>query len=353
MKKGAALAHLRRHDEALAEFQEALDYAPRDVLILVHKGRELAEAGDVNAGIAELQSVVDENKNADSAPFAFLQLGFLFGQKGDWQSAGAQFRMASERRPNYVEAHLKLADALVHEGRRFLALKEYNTVARLSSSDVERGYSHTLANQWLGNALRALSEYSGAASAYREAIRLNPDYGPAHCELGAVLVRQGRLRQAIHEYGAALVPAKVKELNDTQCVLVAQHRIEEALARHGRARGAERILELDEALELERRLGESYFRLGEAIYHEGNFVDAVAECKEAIKVKPQSAAAHNLLGLALDKQGLVEQAVLEYRSAVNLEPDNDGYRANLAHELASEHSTKKVSNESETVAKLK
>lgn len=353
MKKGAALAHLRRHDEALAEFQEALDYAPRDVLILVHKGRELAEAGDVNAGIAELQSVVDENKNADSAPFAFLQLGFLFGQKGDWQSAGAQFRMASERRPNYVEAHLKLADALVHEGRRFLALKEYNTVARLSSSDVERGYSHTLANQWLGNALRALSEYSGAASAYREAIRLNPDYGPAHCELGAVLARQGRLRQAIHEYGAALVPAKVKELNDTQCVLVAQHRIEEALARHGRARGAERILELDEALELERRLGESYFRLGEAIYHEGNFVDAVAECKEAIKVKPQSAAAHNLLGLALDKQGLVEQAVLEYRSAVNLEPDNDGYRANLAHELASEHSTNKVSNESETVAKLK
>jgi len=149
------------------------------------------------------------------------------------------------------------------------------------------------------------------------------------------------------------VPAKVKELNDTQCVLVAQHRIEEALARHGRGRGAERILELDEALELERRLGESYFRLGEAIYHEGNFVDAVAECKEAIKVKPQSAAAHNLLGLALDKQGLVEQAVLEYRSAVNLEPDNDGYRANLAHELASEHSTNKVSNESETVAKLK
>jgi tetratricopeptide (TPR) repeat protein len=350
VKKGAALAHLGKHAEALAEYQEALKYAPRDVLLLVHKGVELARAGDVAAGTAQLQSVVDENKDADSTPFARLQLGFLLQQKGDWQRAGDQFRMASEQRPNYAEAHLRLADALVHEGHHVQALGGYNSALKHSASDVERGYSQILAHQWLGNAQRGLRDYSGAASAYREAIRLNPDYGPTHCELAALLAKQGDLRQAIYHYGAALVPAKVKELNDTQCVVMAQHQLEEVLAGKAKHSG-EDIVELHELLELEHKLRESYFLVGKALYDEGNFMEAASEYKEAIKINPQAAAAHNLLGLALDKQGLVEEAILEYRSAVNLEPDNTGYNEDLARELALEHSNKKVSKESEAIAK--
>lgn len=216
---------------------------------------------------------------------------------------------------------------------------------------MERGYSQILAHQWLGNAQRGLRDYSGAASAYREAIRLNPDYGPTHCELAALLAKQGDLRQAIFHYGAALVPAKVKELNDTQCVVMAQHQLEEVLAGKAKHSG-EHIVELHELLELEHKLRESYFLVGKALYDEGNFMEAASEYKEAIKINPQSAAAHNLLGLALDKQGLVEEAVLEYRSAVNLEPDNTGYNEDLARELALEHSNKKVSKESEAIAKL-
>jgi len=280
VKRSAALAHLGKHGEALAEYQAALKYAPRDVLILVHKGVELGEAVDLDAGIAQLQSVVDENRNADSAPFALLQLGLLLEKKGDWRRARNQFRRATELRPNYVEAHLKLAHALVHEGRRLEAFEEYNRVARLSASDLERGYSQIFANQWLGNELRDLGNYSGAASAYREAIRLKPGYGAAHCQLGLVLSRQGHLRQAIQEYGAAVVPAKLKELNDSECLVMAQHQLGQVLPSKGRGHGAEGIVELRKA-------------------------------KQAIKLNAQSAAAHNILGLALDKQGLVEQALQE------------------------------------------
>src|SRR5262249_5949522 len=35
---------------------------------------------------------------------------------------------------------------------------------------------------------------------YREAIRLDPGYAEAHCNLGSVLQRQGRLREALREY---------------------------------------------------------------------------------------------------------------------------------------------------------
>jgi tetratricopeptide (TPR) repeat protein len=52
VKRGLALAHLDRHDEAMNEYQEALKYSPRDVLILVHKALELATAEGPDAGIA-------------------------------------------------------------------------------------------------------------------------------------------------------------------------------------------------------------------------------------------------------------------------------------------------------------
>jgi Flp pilus assembly protein TadD len=147
-----------------------------------------------------------------------------------------------------------------------------------------------------------------------------------------------------------LVPAKAKELNDTQCIITAQHQVEKVLA--GKEKhGAERMAELQKVQELKHKLRESYYALGKTLYEEGKFVEAATEYKQAIKIDPQSAAIHNLLGLALDKQGLVEQAVLEYRSAVDLEPDNADYQANLEHEMALEH-LKQNNSEVETVAKL-
>jgi tetratricopeptide (TPR) repeat protein len=283
VKRSAALAHLDKHKEALEEYQQALKYAPRDLLILVHEGVELGEAVDLDAGIAQLQSVVDENKNADSVPFALLQLGLLLQKKGDWRGASDQFQGAAGRRPNYVEAHLKLAHALVHQGRQLEAFEEYNRVAKLSTSDLERGYSRIFANQWLGNELRDLGNYSGAASAYREAIRFKPDNSAAHCQLGLILARQGQLVQAIQEYGAALVPAKLKELNDSECLVMAEHQLGRVFASQRREHGAEGIAELRKA-------------------------------ELAIKINAQSAAAHNTSGLHFDNGGPVEQAVIETRA---------------------------------------
>jgi tetratricopeptide (TPR) repeat protein len=256
VNRGTALSRVGKHDEALTEYRKALRYAPGDVLILANIGVELAQAGDLDAGIAQLQSVVDENANADSVPFAFLQLGILFQQKGDWRRAGDEFRRATELWPNYVEAHLRLAYALAHEGHRTEALSEYNRVARLSGYELDRRYSQVFANQWLGNALRDQGKYAAAASAYHEAIRLEPDYGMAHCELGFVLEKLGHTRQAIQEYRAALLAVKSKVFDPNKWIVLAHQRLEEALVSEGRARRAEAIVERRKAIELDRKLGQ-------------------------------------------------------------------------------------------------
>jgi tetratricopeptide (TPR) repeat protein len=280
VKRGLALAHLGRHDDALNEYQEALRYAPRDALILVHKALELAAAVGPDAGIAELLSVVNDNENSASAPFAFLQLGILLEDRGDWPGAINQYRMAA-RRPNYVEAHQRLAQALVHEGHTSEALRQYEILAQLSDSDVQRGYYQIFANQWLGNEMRNRGNYSGAALAYRAAIELKPDYGAAHCELGLILSKQGRLHEAIHEYGAALVPAKVKELDDSDCIVMAQRQLMKVFASEGPQEPVARIADLRKRT-------------------------------RTINSKPQPAADNGLKpSFALDRQGAVEQAILE------------------------------------------
>lgn len=278
VKRGLALAHLGRHDEAMNEYQEALKYSPRDVLIFVHKALELATAEGPDAGIAELQSVMDEN--LDSAPFAFLQLGILYESKGDWPSAIREYRLAA-RRSNYVEAHQRLAQALVHQGHTSEALEQYKILAQLSDSDLQRGYYQIFANQWLGNELREKGNYAAAESAYREAIRLKPDYSAAHCELGLILAKQGHLRQAMHEYGSALLPAKAKEFDDSGCVAVAQRQLVKIFASEGSEGARARVAELQNP-------------------------------KQAKNINLQAVGDNALsAGFALDKKGPVQQAVLE------------------------------------------
>ena len=246
VNRGFALARQGKHEEALKEYQIALDDAPGDVLILANIGVELAKAGDLDAGIAQLQSVVDENVNPDSVPFAFLQLGILFQEKSDWQGAGDQFRRATDLRPNYSDAHSKLAYVLAQEGRRSEALTEYAKVARLSPREVDRRYAQVLANQWLGNALRDQGQYAAAASAYRETVRLKPNYRAAHCELGFVLEKQKHLSQAIQEYRVALL-ANSKELDSNESLDLAHRRLVSALASEGGAPQAESVAQVRKA----------------------------------------------------------------------------------------------------------
>jgi tetratricopeptide (TPR) repeat protein len=228
VKRGVALSHLGRHTEALAEYQRALKYAPRDVLVLVSQGVELAQTGDLDTGIAQLKSVVDENQDSHFLPFACLQLGSLLEKKGDWRGAIGEYEKAAQLRPTYVEAYLKLAHALVHEGDRAKAFNQYKKVAKLSPSDLERRYSDIFANQWLGNALRDQADYSGAMEAYQTAILLKPDFSAAHCQLGLILSRQGNRRLSIQHLQAALVPPKSRELSDHDCILIAQRLLAES-----------------------------------------------------------------------------------------------------------------------------
>jgi len=276
--KATAFANLGNHKESLAEFQMALDVIPGDPLILIHRSVELANNGDLDAGITELQSIVEQNKSADVVSFALYQLGDLFERKGEFKQASEQFRAATERRPGYKEAHDRLAKCLTRLHRLPEAFAEFSQTARLSSNLVDRKYAGVLANQWLGNALQGLRDYAGAASAYQEALRLKPDYRIAHSELGHVFEQQKQLAQAVQEYRKALAAAP-NELDTNEWFVITNIRLGQALLREGN--NLEAVSKFRRAIELETGNAEAHYGLAVALYKQGREQEAAAHCQAA------------------------------------------------------------------------
>jgi tetratricopeptide (TPR) repeat protein len=97
------------------------------------------------------------------------------------------------------------------------------------------------AYQWLANELRNVGDYADAASAYEAAVRIKSDDSAAHCQLALIRARQGQLPQAVHEYGAALIVAKLQELNDSDCLIIADHVLDESFDAHKPAQEKEAI----------------------------------------------------------------------------------------------------------------
>jgi len=300
---GAAYAHQKDHESALDEYKKALEHAPGDVLIQVNLAVETAETGELDAGIEQLKSLVEENANQDSIPFAYVQLGNLLAtRKQEWRSAIEQYRKATESRPNYDEAHRRLASSLAHQGFLGSARAEYFKVAKLSPREPDRRYALVLANQWLGNALSEHRKYSAAAFFYREALRLKPNYRAAQSELGYVLERQGHLKQAIRQY-RVVADAKQSELDDDNTLHLARARlvealVVEALVSHRQTRRMEAIAELRKLMQLDVKDLECRFCLAKALLDGGKYIEAATEYQAAIELNPQSATAHHGLAFA-------------------------------------------------------
>jgi protein O-mannosyl-transferase len=147
--------------------------------------------------------------------------------------------------------------------RRALAVTENNYIAQMGMGDV-----------WL-----ARGDLRMARSAYEEAVRLKPDYAEAHNNLALVLMRTGRMDEAVLNYRQALKdnPGYAEVHNNLGAVLARLGKLEEA--------------------------GISFRR--------------------AIELKPDYADARRNLATVLTKQGQIAEAMSQYRIILGSNPTDD------------------------------
>jgi tetratricopeptide (TPR) repeat protein len=159
---GLALANIPgRQPEAIAEYQAALHLKPDFIEVYNNLAISLEETGNVSAAMAEYQAALKINP---ASAWTHNNLGFLL--------AGMPGRLP--------DAILEYEAALKTDPDMFLA--RYN----------------------LANALAQQHHYAAAREQFDEVLKLNPDYADGHVGLGVLLVRMGRLDDAIAQFETAL-----------------------------------------------------------------------------------------------------------------------------------------------------
>jgi non-specific serine/threonine protein kinase/serine/threonine-protein kinase len=183
-------------------------------------------------------------------------------------------------------------------------------------------------------------DFDGAIAAFREAVRLQPEDAANRCGLGNALARKGDLAAAVDEYREALpllrylrdalIGRASRAAAEAKAREVVRQQPEDADARYRLARALaqrqgklpEAAAEYREALRLRPGFADAQIGLADALRFQRKFPEAAAAYQEAVRLKPADADAHANLGLTLSTQGKRPEAEAAFREAIRLKPDH-------------------------------
>ena len=109
----------------------------------------------------------------------------------------AEFRQATEIKPDFAQAHYNLGLGLVGCGRLDEAIVHYQKALEIKPEYAD-------AHNNLGTIYAERGLFNEAFAHYRKALEIKPDDAQLHDNLGNVLVSQGKFNEAIVHYREAL-----------------------------------------------------------------------------------------------------------------------------------------------------
>jgi protein O-mannosyl-transferase len=128
-------------------------------------GNALSEKGQVDEAMIQFQKALEIIPNYADAHY---NLGNAFSQKGEMDKAIAQYQKALEIKPNYAGAHYNLGNALLRKGQVDEAISQYQMALKIKPD-----YAEACSN--LGVALFQKGRLDDAIAQFQEALRLNPN----------------------------------------------------------------------------------------------------------------------------------------------------------------------------------
>ena len=293
-----------RLDEAIDQFQIALNIDPKYPLARTNLAIALIKKGRVDEAIAHLQTVLQAYPNDAKA---HLNLGNALAKKGDLQSAIAEYDKALSIQSPYPSAHYGLGMALDDSGRIDEAIAHFQEAVQEDPHFAE-------ANYLLGNDLFRRSRIEDAIAAYERALQSRPAYPEVENNIGLALLKEGRPGQAIAHWEHAIANESdfVPALNNLAWVLAA---FPEASIRNG-----DKALRLaDRANQLSGSKDPAVLRSLAAAYAEnGRFTEATATAESGL----QSANAQDNSALAKTLEGDLAHYRANAPVRIALQPDN-------------------------------
>ena len=192
----ASLWHDRgRIDEAIEQYQQALEINPDYAEAHINLGIALAGCGRIDEAMAHYRKALEIKPDYAEA---HNNLGTALARRGQIDEAMAQFQRALEIKPDYAEAHNNLGFALAGCGRIDEAIAHYRTgpenQARLRRGPLQSRHR-------LGRPRTGLTR---PIAHYRKALAIKPDIRRGPLPPGPCLGGRGRIDEAMAHFRKAL-----------------------------------------------------------------------------------------------------------------------------------------------------
>ncbi len=182
----------------------------------------------------------------------------------------------------------------------------------------------------LGRAQLMLGDADASIGALRDAVRIMPNEAEAHSALGVALLATGHGEEAASELGKAaqLDSGSAARHGNYGTALFMRGRVKEAVAEY----------------EIQVRLADGDARahsdLGNALLAANDVQRALRELERAVQIDPKRATFHSNLGYALQIMGRMREAVAEYQAALKIDDKLVSAWVNLATALARDPKTR-------------
>jgi Flp pilus assembly protein TadD len=191
----------RRMELQEAIMRHRLEKYPDDFSAHFNLGALRLARGDAKGAIAYLRQAVAVEPRQ---PIALNTLGAALLSTGDATEAAGFFERALAANPQYTNARYNFGNLLAEERQWAPAAEQFRKVLEDIPEDAG-------ARKDLGEVLRLWGDddvqagrLQEAAARYRESLNFRQDDAALHSDLGTVLARLGRIREAVPEFEAAV-----------------------------------------------------------------------------------------------------------------------------------------------------
>jgi tetratricopeptide (TPR) repeat protein len=175
---GSALMEMGRPDLAVAHLQRALQITPSMAIAHYDLGTLLHHANQLPEARQEYQLAVKYASDQREAAQAHNNLGVLFNQLGEKDEALAQFNQAIAANPREQNSLIGRGMIEFDAGKLDAALEDLARAAKVAPS--------ALADYWQGRVLEEKGQIAAATAAYREVLKISPDFTDAQVRLNAL-----------------------------------------------------------------------------------------------------------------------------------------------------------------------
>ena len=196
----AGLAAFEKRDlpTAVRELRMAVMYAPKSAPVHNSLGLAFEQSGQIDAAVVEYRKAIALKPDFAEA---YRNMGRALEERKDLNGAISFYQGALRLRPDWAEVHEALGMVYKQKGDQTQAGDKFKKAEALNRERMNV-QAATLATNTGARQLRE-GDLNGGIEQFRAALKMAPNFAPAHYQLGLALRQKGNLAQASAEFQKA------------------------------------------------------------------------------------------------------------------------------------------------------